>query len=173
MPSSCAFNIGARACLCDVSTRESWVCGPPKVLKNGSCSATIALEALPFVISTEAQRSGEICVSTVPSWKCFSREESLACWPTQGDEKRLLFSNYRSLEALPFPLSSRPERSAVERSAFRRSLLGNVFRKRNHGPGPTQGDEKRLLFSNDSPWKRHLSPCHPDRSGPGFPTSRC
>jgi hypothetical protein len=32
------------------------------------------------------------------------------------------------------------------------------------GLRPTQGDEKRLLFSNYSPWKRHLSPCHPDRS---------
>jgi hypothetical protein len=37
--------------------------GPPKVMKNGSCSATNAPRrtALPFVISTEAQRSGEIC----------------------------------------------------------------------------------------------------------------
>jgi hypothetical protein len=34
--------------------------------------------------------------------------------PTQGDEKRLLFSNY-SLGKRPLsPLSSRPERSAVE-----------------------------------------------------------
>ena len=29
---------------------------------------------LPFVISTEAQRSGEICGSAVLSWKCFSTE---------------------------------------------------------------------------------------------------
>jgi hypothetical protein len=39
----------------------------------------------------------------------------MGLWPTQGDEKRLLFSNY-SLETPPSPLSSRPERSAVERS---------------------------------------------------------
>jgi hypothetical protein len=32
------------------------------------------------------------------------------------------------------------------------------------GLRPTQGDEKRLLFSNYSPWKRHPSPFHPDRS---------
>jgi hypothetical protein len=31
--------------------------------------------------------------------------------------------------------------------------------------GPTQGDEKRLLFSNDSPWGRPSSLCHLDRSG--------
>jgi hypothetical protein len=33
--------------------------------------------------------------------------------PTQGDEKRLLFSNYSSLEAPPSPLSSRPERTRI------------------------------------------------------------
>jgi hypothetical protein len=30
--------------------------------------------ALSFVISTEAKRSGEICGSAVPSWKCFSQK---------------------------------------------------------------------------------------------------
>ena len=52
--------------------------GPPKVMKNGTCSATTvpASAALPFVISTEAQRSGEICGSAVPPWKCFSTERS-------------------------------------------------------------------------------------------------
>jgi hypothetical protein len=49
----------------------------------------------------------------------------------------------------PFGLFNQPERSAVEGPAVQRS---------------TQGDEKRLLFSNYSSWKGHLSPCHPDRS---------
>jgi hypothetical protein len=42
---------------------ESWVVDPPKGMKNGSCSATTVAgsAALPFVISTGAQRSGEIC----------------------------------------------------------------------------------------------------------------
>ena len=46
---------------------ESWAKGPPKVMKNGSCSATTVAgsAALPFVTSTGAQRSGEICGSTV------------------------------------------------------------------------------------------------------------
>jgi hypothetical protein len=37
---------------------------PLKVMKNGFCSATTlnGSAALPFVISTGAQRSGEICV---------------------------------------------------------------------------------------------------------------
>jgi hypothetical protein len=37
------------------------------------------------------------------SWKCFSTERSWAWRPTQGDEKRLLFSNLLSLEAPPYP----------------------------------------------------------------------
>jgi hypothetical protein len=54
----------------------SWAFGPPKVMKNGSYSATTlsGSTALPFVISTEAQRSGEICGSAVLSWECFSIE---------------------------------------------------------------------------------------------------
>jgi hypothetical protein len=32
------------------------------------------------------------------------------------------------------------------------------------GLRPTQGDEKRLLFSNYSPWKRRRALCHLDRS---------
>ena len=68
---------------------------PTQVMKDGCCSATTVDggTALPFVISTEAQRSGEICGSAVLSWKCFSTEESWATGPTQGDEKRLPFSN--------------------------------------------------------------------------------
>jgi hypothetical protein len=85
------------------------------------CSATTVpgSTALPFVISTGAQRSGEICGSTVPPWEC---------------SDQLL----QSPEAPPSPLSSRPERSAVERSAVRRSLLGNVlfsnYSPRKHRP---------------------------------------
>jgi hypothetical protein len=32
------------------------------------------------------------------------------------------------------------------------------------GLRPTQGDEKRLVFSNYPPWKHHPSLCHLDRS---------
>src|ERR1700733_11844926 len=37
-----------------ISTGESWAFGPPKAMKNGSCSATTVAgsAALPFVIST-------------------------------------------------------------------------------------------------------------------------
>jgi hypothetical protein len=55
---------------------------PPKVMKNGFCSATTlnGSVALPFVISTEVpkERSGEICGSAVLSWKCFSLKYSAA-----------------------------------------------------------------------------------------------
>jgi hypothetical protein len=65
------------------STEESWAFGPPKVMKNGSCSATTVDggTALPFVISTEAQRSGEICGSAAPPWKCFSTERGVVEGP--------------------------------------------------------------------------------------------
>ena len=53
---------------------------PPKVMKNGFCSATTlnGSAALPFVISTGApkERSGEICGPAVLSWKGFSTEGS-------------------------------------------------------------------------------------------------
>ena len=42
------------------------------------------------------------------------------------------------------------------------------------GRRPTQGDEKRVLFSNYCCWKRRPPLCHLDRSSvPGFPASRC
>src|ERR1700735_3806899 len=87
---------------------ESWAFGPPKAMKNGSCSATTlnGSAALPFVIST-----GGV----------------MGLRDTQGDEKRVLFSNpLNGSAALPFVIST-----------------GGVM-----GLRPTQGDEKRVLFSN-------------------------
>ena len=58
--------------------------GSSKVMKSGSRSATTIAGsiALPFVISTGAQRSGEICGSAVLSWKCFSQRRDLRFfWP--------------------------------------------------------------------------------------------
>jgi hypothetical protein len=47
-------------------------------MKNGSCSATIVpgSAALPFVISTEAQRSGEISVWMLSLGNVFRQSES-------------------------------------------------------------------------------------------------
>jgi hypothetical protein len=54
--------------------------GPPKLMKNGSCSATTVARsaALPFVISTGApkERSGEICGFSGPFLGCFSTERT-------------------------------------------------------------------------------------------------
>ena len=87
----------------------------------------------------------------------------------------------------------------AERNARRAMVcvVENLSCRRNHGPlaglRPTQGDEKRLLFSNDSLWEHCPPICHLDRSAakwrdlcedalswkcfstevPGFPTSRC
>jgi hypothetical protein len=62
-----------------IPTEESWVLGPPEVMKNGSCSATTVDggTTLPFVISTGAQRSGEICGHLPPC--CFLSSVANAC----------------------------------------------------------------------------------------------
>src|SRR6202046_1224950 len=88
----------------------------------------------PFVISTGAQRSGEICGPADLSWECFSTGEVMGLRPAQGDEKYLLFGNHTQWKRRPPLLSSRPERSVVERSAVQRTFPGNVFDRRSHGP---------------------------------------
>ena len=118
------------------STEESWAFGPPKVMKNGSCSATTVDggTALPFVISTGAQRSGEICGSAVLSWKCVFDRGVMGLWPTQGDEKRLLFSNNCRWRHRP-PLCHL-DRSAAQWRDLRSSgpFWEMCFRPRSHGP---------------------------------------
>ena len=148
------------------STEESWAFGPPKVMKNGSCSATTVDggTALPFVISTEAQRSGEICGSAVLSWKCVFDRGVMGLWPTQGDEKRLLFSNNCRWRHRP-PLCHL-DRSAAQWRDLRFSgpFLEMFFDRGVMGLWPTQGDEKRLLFSNNCRWRHRPPLCHLDRS---------
>jgi len=63
--------------------------------KPGPVTTLYESAPLPFVIST-----GEV----------------MGPQPTQGDEKRLSSHQPVTLEAPPHPLSSRPKRSAVERS---------------------------------------------------------
>jgi hypothetical protein len=84
--------------------------------------------------------------------------------PTQGDEKRLLFSNYS-------PWKRRPPLCHLDRSAaewrdlrFDGPFLGMFFDRGIMGLRPTQVDEKRFLFSNFSLWKRCPPLCHLDRS---------
>ena len=69
--------------------------------------------------------------------------------PTQGDEKRFLFSG----SATPSPLSSRPERSAVEGPAVQRSLLGDVFSTERNPDFPLRTADKglRVRFSLRKP----------------------
>ena len=140
---------------------ESWAKGPPKAMKNGSCSATTAAgsAALPFVISTGAQRSGEIRGVSGPS---LGRR-------SQGDEtgpvQQLLL-----LEAPPSPLSSRPEESwafgppkamksgscSATTVAGSAALPSVISTGRVMGLRPTQGDEtgpvqQLLLLEAPSP----------------------
>jgi hypothetical protein len=68
------------------------------LLKRGARSLS-GSTALPVLISTEAERKGEICSSAILLGNCFSTEESWAFG--QGDEKRLLFSSYRRWKRRP------------------------------------------------------------------------
>jgi len=84
--------------------------------------------------------------------------------PTQSDEKRLLFSDYS-------PWKDRPPLCHLDRSValwrdlrFGGSFLEMFFDRGVMGLWPTQGDEKRLLFSNYSPRMRRPPLCHLDRS---------
>src|ERR1700721_1608806 len=72
------------------------------------------------------------------------------------------------------PLSSRPERSVVERSAVSADLSWKCFSTGEvMGQRPTQGDEKRGLFSNYCCWKRRPPLCHLDRSAAQWRDLRC
>jgi hypothetical protein len=62
---------------------ESWACGPPKLMKTTSIQQLRSLEApsSPFVISTEAQRSGEISVWMLPPGNVFRPERTrISCY---------------------------------------------------------------------------------------------
>src|ERR1700677_5102227 len=79
-----------------------------------------ATTALPFVISTEEQRSGEICgprsLCSTPGHDgppLCHLDRSAAKWRDLRSSFALLYSGPRR----PSPLSSRPKRSEVERSA--------------------------------------------------------
>src|SRR5580698_2316825 len=78
------------------------------------------------------------------------------------------------MEAPPSPLSSRPERSVVERSAVSAVLPWECFSTGEvMGLRPTQADEKRVLFSNYCCWKRRPPLCHLDRSAAQWRDLRC
>ena len=102
------------------ASRESicWIKGGREVMNSGSHFATAAdgSAPLPVVIST-----GEVMGLRPPK----------------------VMAPVQSLEAPPSPLSSRPKRSAVERSAVQRHFPGNVFlqstRFSKGRPAPTNG----------------------------------
>jgi hypothetical protein len=71
-------------------------------------------------------------------------------------------------------LSSRPERSGVERSAVSAVLPWKCFSTGGvMGLRPAQGDEKYLLFGNYTRWKRRPPLCHLDRSAAEWRDLRC
>ena len=66
-----------------------------------------------------------------------------------------------SMETPPSPLSSRAKSRDLQ---FNGPLLEMFLDRVVMGLRPTQGDEKRLLSSNRSPWKRRPPLCHPERT---------
>jgi hypothetical protein len=124
--------------LCHLDRRGHGPAGPPKVMKNGSCSATTVpgSTALPFVISTGAQSSGEICG---PFLEVFFRQRNHG--PSAHPRRRKTASVQQRLSpgsaVLPFVISTGAQRSG-EISVWM-LFRGNVFRQRGHGPaGPSK-----------------------------------
>src|ERR1700733_8768473 len=144
---------------------ESWAFGPPKAMKNGSCSATTlnGSAALPFVMST-----GGV----------------MGLRPTKA-MKTDLVQQLLLLEAPASPLSSRPEQSwafgppkAMKNGSCSATTVAGsaglpfvISTGAVMGLRPTQGDEKRILFSNYCCWKRRPPLCHLDRRSHG-PSAR-
>src|ERR1700722_17328308 len=85
--------------------------------ENGFCSATTFARSapLPFVISTEAKRSGEISVWMHLLGNVFQQSIDGPAGPPKKT-KIAFIQQLPSLEAPLSPLSSRPKRSVVERS---------------------------------------------------------
>jgi hypothetical protein len=84
----------------------------------------------------------------------------MGLWPTQGDEKRLLFSNY-SLWKHRYPLSSRPERTRISyfallttttRAALRRESRMQVI-KATGLDRKSGGAQWRDLCADTLSWK--------------------
>src|SRR6202034_3506647 len=117
---------------------KSWPFGPPKVMKNGSCSATTlnGSAALPFVISTGApkERSGEICGFSGPSLGMFRPEESWAFGPPKAMKNgSCSATTVNGSAALPFVISTGAQRSG-EICGVSGPSLGNVFRPEKSWP---------------------------------------
>jgi hypothetical protein len=93
--------------------------------------------------------------------------------PTQGNEKRIPSGKPLSMEAPPplchptslTNLSSRPERSVVERSAVQRTFRGNVSRpERSWSWSPPKGMKKRIPSGKPLSMEAPPPTCHPERS---------
>jgi hypothetical protein len=137
---------------------------PHKLMKTSSCSATTFLEAPPSPLSSRPERTRISCFAMLINATALDRKSGGAQWRVCPERSRMgtcgsaalswrwyfdrgimafgppkvMKNGSCSVTTLPgstaLPLSSRPERSAVEGPAVRRSFLGNVFRQRNHGP---------------------------------------
>src|SRR6202789_3703404 len=98
--------------------------------ENGFCSATTFARSapLPFVISTEAKRSGEISVWMHLLGNVFQQSIDGPAGPPKKT-KIAFIQQLPSLEAPLSPLSSRPKRNVVERSLCGCTYLEMFFNR--------------------------------------------
>jgi hypothetical protein len=120
----------------------------PRRRKAAPVQRRLSMEAppSPFVISTEAQRSGEISVWMLLLGNVFrQRNHGPPAHPRR--RKTAPVQRRLSMKAPPSPLSSRPKRSAVERSLCGCSFLEmSTEHTRNSHPA-----------ADKDPYMRHLS----------------
>ena len=143
-----------------------------------SCSATTIAgsAALPFVISTGAQRSGEICGVSGPFLEMFfdraypgfllrvvSNVHVRSHWafgpPKAMKSGSCSATTLNGSAALPFVISTgAPKERSGEICGVSDPFLEMCF---------DRGDEKRVLFSSYCCWKRRPPLCHLDRRSHG------
>src|ERR1700678_4374307 len=132
--------------------------------ENGFCSATTFARSapLPFVISTEAKRSGEISVWMLLLGNIFNRASMDLRAHLEDENGFCSATTFARSAPLPFVISTEAKRSGG--ISVWMHLLGNVFQQSIDGPAGPPRRRKWLLFSNYLRSKRPSPLCHLDRS---------
>ena len=126
--------------------RELCAFGPPKVMKSGCCF----LEAPPSPLSSRPERTRISYFALLATTTCAAlrKESRMQIIKATGLDRKSGGAQWRDLR-------------------FGGSFLEMFFDRGIMSLRPTQGDEKRLLFSSYSPWKHRPPLCHLDRSSEG------
>src|ERR1700761_1756958 len=127
--------------------------------KHASLQQLLLMEGPPSPLSSRPERSAvERSLCGGPFLEMFFDRGIMGLRPTQGDEKPASLQQLLLMEGPPSPLSSRPERSAVERSLCGCPFLGMFFDRGIMGLRPTQGDAKTRFSSATTAHRRTALP---------------